>query len=176
MIVICAKCGNTFSKKPSDVRVVNYCNKKCMEKRLSVECMSCGKIVTRPVSQMLNHVFCSRKCAKGFTSAHMFFLQDKRIPKEKRDRDHQLYQTWNGLKVRCLVPTNRDYKNYGGRGIKVCERWRVSFHDFVSDMGLKPTPKHTIERINNDGHYEPDNCRWATKAEQNRNKRNVKKI
>jgi hypothetical protein len=72
--------------------------------------------------------------------------------------------------TRCEAKAGGDYERYGGRGISVCNRWRNSFEAFISDMGLKPTPKHSIDRVNNDLGYSPDNCRWATIAEQTRNR------
>ena len=75
--------------------------------------------------------------------------------------------------IRCESPANEQWKNYGGRGIRVCERW-MEFENFIADMGPRP-PGLTIERINNDGNYEPSNCKWATMSEQNRNKRNTRK-
>ena len=78
---------------------------------------------------------------------------------------------WARMKQRCYDPKIPWFERYGGRGIKVCERWQ-NFEKFFEDMGKKPTPKHSIDRINNDKGYEPDNCRWATQIEQQRNRRN----
>lgn len=88
------------------------------------------------------------------------------------DVKHPMYRTWRGLMARCLNVKNKAYKNYGGRGIKICGRW-MSFGNFINDVGEKPSPKHTLDRFpDNDGDYEPNNFRWATRKEQNRNKRN----
>lgn len=84
------------------------------------------------------------------------------------------YRTWCAMKERCSRPKNISYKNYGAKGIKVCERWRTSFENFIADMGNKPSPKHTIDRIDPSGDYEPDNCRWATYKEQFDNTDNPK--
>ncbi len=88
----------------------------------------------------------------------------------RKDNESAEYGIWQGIKKRCLRKKCKAYKNYGGRGIKICDRW-LSFELFLADVGLRPTPLHEIERMNNDGDYEPHNVRWATCMEQNNNKR-----
>lgn len=82
------------------------------------------------------------------------------------------YRVWWNMVARCRYPCVRQYKDYGGRGITVCERWEKSFQAFLDDMGPRPSPKHSIERLNNHGNYEPGNCKWVERPEQDRNKRN----
>ncbi len=104
--------------------------------------------------------FCSQSCAV-----------------KKHGKSHSPeHLSWKGMRLRCLYPSHQNYRLYGGRGIKVCERWLHSFPNFLADMGEKPTPKHTIDRIDPDGNYEPGNCRWATMAEQADNKRTTRHL
>jgi hypothetical protein len=91
----------------------------------------------------------------------------------RRGKRHPLYWTWKCMRQRCLNPHHRDYRLWGGRGITICARWD-DFEAFAADMGPKPTPQHSLDRIDNDllvDSYSPTNCRWATKQEQVRNRR-----
>jgi hypothetical protein len=97
----------------------------------------------------------------SITHGHCRVIHNKRSPE---------YISWRSMRARCYYQRDPVFRYYGGRGISVCERW-ASFSAFLTDMGLKPTPKHSLDRIDPDGHYEPSNCRWATVLEQRRNRR-----
>lgn len=76
------------------------------------------------------------------------------------------YNSWRGLRERCYMQSHAEYFRYGAKGVTVCDRWRESFSNFLEDMGEKPSPKHSLDRIDTKGNYEPDNCRWATPTTQ----------
>jgi hypothetical protein len=86
------------------------------------------------------------------------------------------YRAWQTARLRCTEPTNHAYANYGGRGIRMCARWLEGPAAFVADMGRKPSPKHELDRRDNNGHYEPGNCRWVMRKENDRNRRSNRLI
>lgn len=115
----------------------------------------------------------SRSC--GCLSVEVFVA---RTSKRRRTHGHTVggytpeYRAWLHMRNRCYNPNVKKFENHGGRGITVCDRWRDSFENFLADMGQRPSPKHSIDRIDNDGHYEPGNCRWAMPRVQQGNKSN----
>ena len=118
---------------------------------------------------------CSRKyVAKGYCSYHYYRIKKYGILEPKIRTLHggkgtTEYLAWKAMRNRCLNKDYVYYFRYGGRGIKVCDRWIDSFPNFLEDMGKKPSKDLSLDRINNDGDYEPSNCRWASKKEQAQN-------
>lgn len=90
--------------------------------------------------------------------------------KQRKYKDSSLYYRWRSMIARCHKPNSSNWKYYGANGIRVCDRWRKSYQNFYDDMGLPPTENHTLDRVNPNGDYEPNNCRWADKIEQRRNR------
>lgn len=129
----------------------------------------CGTTKTVRADRLRNGASKSCGCAaRESLITHGFTCKETR-------RESREYWIWNTMVRRCTNPKVKNWADYGGRGITVCERW-MKFENFYADMGRRPSSKHSIERINNDGPYDPGNCTWALRSDQAKNKRNNRLI
>jgi len=141
----------------------------CGQSYSNWECLcDCGKILTVRIGPLRSRPQISCGCVgiKKTVARNTRHGMANKVPE---------YVVWKHMKSRCYNPKNKDFKNYGGRGISVCDRWRSNFGSFLGDMGKRPTSLHTIERINVNGNYEPGNCCWLEAHLQSANRRCVKR-
>jgi len=136
-----------------------------LERRVLCEC-DCGK----ELAVLLGSI------RSGRTKSCGCLANEHTATRNRQNSAHGMSQSptflvWHSMKQRCNNRNHEAYSRYGGRGIAVCKRW-YSFQNFLNDMGERPSSEHSIDRINNDGNYKPDNCRWATRTQQGRNKHN----
>lgn len=122
----------------------------------------CGKTVLSPPWAVRK--FCSKSCRYAAARGHRWNITHGMTNTPE-------FSVWKGMIQRCRYPGTNGYERYGGRGIKVCDRWlgEDGFANFFADMGGKPSPNHSLDRIDSDGNYEPSNCRWSTRSQQQRN-------
>lgn len=133
------------------------------------KCIQCGENLTRRFKEgqkaFLSRKYCCRQC---YAMAQIKPLDQRSTYKWERPTE---FKIWDSMIQRCENPKHKSFGNYGGRGIAVCQAWRDSYKQFFSDVGERPSPKHSIDRINNQGNYEPSNVRWASSQQQTRNSR-----
>jgi len=151
--------GQTFGK----LKVIGYAETRNKRAYWLCEC-ACGKQVVKMGKYLTDGDTSSCGCF------HKEQLSERQRTHGESVDNTPEYRTWRHMKDRCYNKNNSKYPRYGGRGITVCERWKDSYLNFIEDMGRKPSPDHSIDRINNDGNYEPENCRWATTQQQGTNK------
>jgi hypothetical protein len=131
----------------------------------------CGNIKNVRLLLLRNGEVKSCGCLHRENSKNRTIERNSKHNDSKRYDVKSEYNSWAGMKQRCYYEKHIGFKHYGARGIKVCDRWLDSYENFLIDMGRKPGPEYSIDRINVNGNYEPSNCRWATNKEQIKNQR-----
>lgn len=163
----------------SDARARGYC-KRHYTKNYRLGKFSKSIKDKRNRSKICNIKGCGNIVAsRGLCNTHLQRVKKHGDPYTIVAEQHRMsktgeYSVWLNMKNRCNDPNNKSYKDYGGRGINVCDEWMKSFSQFYKDMGKRPSPKHEIDREDNNKGYEPNNCRWVTRTINARNKTSTK--
>ena len=161
------KVKNRIGQRFGRLLVIGYSH-VTKERSAAWECKcECGQIIVVRVQHLRSGHTQSCGCYNRERVRKALFKHGNAVRSQPKTPE---YNSWYGMKSRCYEKNAKGYKNWGGRGISVCDRWRNSFPNFLADMGRKPSPDLSIDRIDNDGNYEPGNCRWATRSQQQRNK------
>lgn len=153
---------NLTGKKFERLHVAAYAGKKCGISMWRCVCDCGNETLVGSRNLVSGH---TRSC--GCLSRELASTKARKHGASKSPE----YGVWTAMKARCANPNVKEFKWYGGRGITVCSRWAESFANFLADMGDRPSDKHSLDRKDNDGNYEPANCHWATRVHQARNSR-----
>lgn len=171
------KAKNIFQFSALLLTLVLVQNIKVMANVKNIVGKTYGKLTVISYSHSNNGAYwlCRCECGRELISNHHALASGKKGCKYCSHQTHGLSKTkefkvWQGIQQRCHNPDDTNFHKYGMKGISVCKRWRDSFMNFYSDMGQAPTKRHTLDRIESTGNYEPGNCRWATYEEQNNNR------
>jgi hypothetical protein len=155
--------GQKFGK----LLVLSYSEKKTKDKKRMVWCQcDCGNKKEITAANLVSGMSKTCGCERVETARKTFTKHGY--------RSHPMYHRWAAMMQRCYDENSHEFKNYGARGIKVCERWKESFWNYAEDLGLPPFPSASIDRVVNDGDYCPENCRWVSNKEQSTNRRTTK--
>ena len=162
------KTPNIVNQKFNYLTTISFCRYDSGHAIWKCKC-DCGNIAYVQGDKLINGYAKSCGC---YRTANTIKRSTKHGQATRKNMTQE-YRSYHDMKKRCYSSKNIGYKNYGGRGIKVCDRWLESFENFYNDMGKCPKG-YSLDRINNDGNYEPSNCRWASNTTQGRNSRHTK--